>query len=126
MSHIHEHALDVAGTVLRHRRGLRGLSPGERREVESLATAVALRVADALARLDSYDDGADQLPEDESGGIAGADSTSRGTVTTGAGGGASSTRGGSAGGSGSGAGSGATGAEAGAGARSGGAAGTTG
>jgi hypothetical protein len=55
VSPIHRQALEIAGTVLARQRGLRGLSPRERREVEALATAVALRVADALERLDSYD-----------------------------------------------------------------------
>jgi hypothetical protein len=55
VSPIHRQALEIAGTALARQRGLRGLSPRERREVEALATAVALRVADALERLDSYD-----------------------------------------------------------------------
>lgn len=62
MSPIHRQALEIAGTVLARQRGLRGLSPRERREVEALATAVALRVADALERLDSYDSRASAAP----------------------------------------------------------------
>ncbi|MEP6811758.1 MAG: hypothetical protein ABI990_02080 [Actinomycetota bacterium] len=55
MSPIHDRALEVAGAVLRRQRGLHRLSTQERLEVEALATAVALRVADALERLDVYD-----------------------------------------------------------------------
>ena len=55
MSPIQHDALEVAHSVLGRQRGLRRLSPGDRREVEALVAAVALRVADALERLDSYD-----------------------------------------------------------------------
>jgi hypothetical protein len=53
VSPIHDRALEVAGAVLRRQRGLHRLSTQERLEVEALATAVALRVADALERLDA-------------------------------------------------------------------------
>jgi len=55
VSLIQHDALEVAHSVLGRQRGLRRLSPGDRREVEALVAAVALRVADALERLDSYD-----------------------------------------------------------------------
>ena len=48
MSPLQRHALRVAGAELRRRRGLRGLSHEERRDVEALAAAIALRVADVL------------------------------------------------------------------------------
>jgi hypothetical protein len=62
VSPIHRQALEIAGTVLARQRGLGALSQRERREVETLATAVALRVADALERLDSYDTPASAPP----------------------------------------------------------------
>jgi hypothetical protein len=55
VSPIQDRALEVAGAVLRRQRGLHRLSTQERLEVEALATAVALRVADALERLDAHD-----------------------------------------------------------------------
>jgi len=54
VSPIHDRALEVADAVLRRQRGLHRLSTQERLEVEALATAVALRVADTLERLDAY------------------------------------------------------------------------
>jgi hypothetical protein len=55
VSPIQHDALEVAHSVLGRQRGLQRLSNRDRREVEALVAAVALRVADALERLDSYD-----------------------------------------------------------------------
>jgi hypothetical protein len=50
-----EYAVEVAGVALERQRGLQRLSPDERAEVEALAIAVAVGVAEALDSLDRYD-----------------------------------------------------------------------
>jgi hypothetical protein len=53
MSPQRRQALDVARSALRRERWLDALPQSDRREIEDLATAVALRVAETLEALDA-------------------------------------------------------------------------
>jgi hypothetical protein len=53
MSPLRRHALALAHDELERGRGLRGLSAADRHEVEALAAAVALGVAEALEALEA-------------------------------------------------------------------------